>query len=807
MPIFSARPLQNNSSALSNVKATVTPTPNAISSNGMVSYNVEVVGNMTDLVAAGVNNIAITSNAQASYTSPSSISELNSMLNNPLPVSPSNTAKVVSIDPKETVSHSVLSDLNTTGPSGGISNNIKQTRVVFAEVPFNDRLDRSSINIEHALAGRLNFGHGRHALVDTDVLMDRIQPSSPSLSTATYRPSIVKTITGTVPVQTTRTMTVTVPIGSIPNVSILDQSGLSLGRVGDTASSLLGPRIPPTQIKHKAFFSQAATTNRMINICFSKRNNSNIMHISSPYSKVITGYTVHVRQLSKTPKFDKYFVLGTFSASDARNITFPFDMQKKYMVHAIPMFHGEAICYSATETTDGESLDYDCSYLCYQKDSAAVEFKISNIPIDVKEIQAIRTNELTGQRLDLLKRYVKPGNQKLSTNRSSEASTMNYRDNIIPERNAVLSYDFFVSNKFGIKKHLFRKTMPIYEKDSLGITFKLARLSRNQNRDHVLSFVINYPDAFIPKNIDYSIDNPDDDFIEACRNSKRVCIMSVKRHTADGNTDDLGIHILNPGALNTLKSDINDTGDFVVKLPITQTFLNGYGVKALTNPNIGYTYEVRLGSYLLSNELSFLKHPIKLFVPNEFTDGKTAYAYDPLIYETPARRDRGLTGRIGSTRKHILEVALTSKSKILETDKEEFATPSKKSMTAKLVPLNNSQTEFAIKIDADLEGDFARRFDHAELLVSDSTTGEYVSLGKHRIITNKYYFLDTKSVKLACNKLKYKLVVRSIDFINVYDLVSNVVDIGLTNVRKISEPVPTVSSASSFQIQAFRGFR
>ena len=807
MPIFSPRPSLANSAALGNIQATVNPAPQSVNSTtGMATYNIEIAGNMTELVQSGVNNISVVAQATTAYsTTPiTNISALNTAINNSMPLAQTSmSSQLVSIDPKETVAHGILADISSGQgmvdvTQQSVQTGLQQTQVVYNEVPFNDRLNRSGIDIEAALSGDLNFDFGRHALINTDRLLNGISPHGPSLTTETYRPTINQVSTNVIPEQTIKNLAVQIPIGSIPSVQIQNDIGTVVGIVGSDAINVATPRLVPSEIRHLAFFAEAALNKKIINISFSKKNNLNFIHVNSPTSRGITGYTIHVRKLSKTPKFDRYTDMGTFSKKHAENLPFHFDITKKHMIHVIPMSGNEPLCYSATATIGGIVDEYDCSYTCYQRSAGSLEFPISNIPIDIKKIFAVRTNDLSGETTKLNDVQTRKPNQILSDKTvHATPESLVYRDPTIPQTNSLLSYDFFGVNKFGIQKHLFRTTKKIYEKDTQGIIFKDAKLSRNELDEHVLSFVIKYPDPFQPQNKSYSLVNPDDDFIEACRNLKRVCVLSIKRHGSDGYTEDLGTHILNDGELNTLKAEINDTGDFVVRLTISRDFLRGQGIDTYTNPNLEFRYEIRGGSYLLSNELSLLSNPLKIFVPNEFTDGKTSYSFHPIVHDAPSRKDRGLHGRLGSTRKDLMEVALTSSSRILVTDERTVVSSGKKTLKASLVPLNSGQTQHAIKITGTLESNFETKFDHAELLVGDSTTGEYVSLGKHRIMTSDFYFLDTKSVKLACNKLKYKLVVRSIGFVNEYDLVSNVVDIGVTNTNVIRSAISDTSPIAS----------
>ncbi|HBQ60637.1 MAG TPA: hypothetical protein DD671_13705, partial [Balneolaceae bacterium] len=76
------------------------------------------------------------------------------------------------------------------------------------------------------------------------------------------------------------------------------------------------------------------------------------------------------------------------------------------------------------------------------------------------------------------------------------------------------AYDFFAVNRYGIEKHLFQKTVRTYEKDLNGHVFKSAKMSQNRNGTPKFKVSLTYPNPFIPKDINYSLNNPSDDFYE-----------------------------------------------------------------------------------------------------------------------------------------------------------------------------------------------------------------------------------------------------------------------------------------------------
>ena len=475
--------------------------------------------------------------------------------------------------------------------------------------------------------------------------------------------------------------------------------------------------------------------------------------------------------------------MGTFSTLRARTIVFPEDFEKKWMIQVIPIIGVAPQSCSQTKIIGGLIEEYDFNICGFQHLPSVNRFYLREIPLDTRFIYAMRKNELTGQSSRL---------QKLSCNFVSEYSgqkqnkdnILHYTDSGIGNINSIYSYDFFSINRFGLEKHLIQKTVRIYEKDTLGHKVLKRKSYRNETDAHVLELTLKYPEPFLPKNIQYSLYNPDDDFFEACRNQKRVCTLKITRHSDDGKVQPLGIHVLNPGELNTLDAKINDKQNFEVSLTIDRAFLNRYDAE-VPWANRTYYYEVRLGSYALGNELSFLKQPLKITVPNEYTDGKTGYSYHPYIFETPSRKDYALHGRLGTSKNILFEESLTSTSATFILEPSEVIKVGNFTLKAKLARVNKSGSKHAVVITATFSDLLLNTIDHVELFVADTTTGIYVSLGKHMIRTKEFYFIDTESSKLACNRLKYKIVGRGMNFDNIFSAATELIDISETN-KKIT---------------------
>ena len=92
------------------------------------------------------------------------------------------------------------------------------------------------------------------------------------------------------------------------------------------------------------------------------------------------------------------------------------------------------------------------------------------------------------------------------------------------------------------------------------------------------------------------------------------------------------------------------------------------------------------------------------------------------------------------------------------------------------------------------------------MFVGDSTTGNYRSLGKNKLINSEFYYVDVSSAELACNKLKYKMVARSIGLENICSFETDVIDISETNVlkRKDDRSSGTISKARNRKSRGIR---
>ena len=284
-------------------------------------------------------------------------------------------------------------------------------------------------------------------------------------------------------------------------------------------------------------------------------------------------------------------------------------------------------------------------------------------------------------------------------------------------------------------------------------------------------------------------------------------MLQIRRHSDRGEVDDLGIHVLNPGELNTLNARINNNSEFSISLVIDGKFLKAQGAEPVYNASRTYYYELRLGSYLLANQLSFLENPLKLNVPNEFTEGKTGYQYDPIVYESPLRRDYGLVGRVGMSKKTFFLESLTSTSRLLTTEPGKGNKNLPITLSAKLVDISRNSKAKGVLVQAQIPDQVINSCDHFELFVCDSTTGSYTTLGKSKLVQGSFYYIDAIGPRLAANKLKYLLVGRDARFDNVIQMKSEKVDISVTNIREETIEELSSSTKTAAQNRKSRGLR
>ena len=589
----------------------------------------------------------------------------------------------------------------------------------------------------------------------------------------------------------------------IPVVKIKDRFGRKLGQVRTSAPGVVRRPQNLRKLKHQKFFKKLVLQPKLFDINVVDERNRNYLCVTTRYSNLFDSFCLYYRKLTRSPGRDKTYFAGEFTLRDAAKIQLKIEWNCKHKFYLIPVSLSEKICYSESYIHDGVVEEHDVDFTACQI-NGVVRFYIRNIPEDCDIVYAQRLNETNGTR-NLLGR-VNIGLTKESLDGANRGgAVIAYNDSYIGDINYTYSYDFFAQTRYGLQKHLFRHTMRTYERDTLGHTFSSARVTAGGGFHKIIA-KMKFPDPYIPKDDNYSLYNPDDDFIEACRNRRRVCLLQIRRHSSAGKVDDLGIHVLNPGELNTLQAKITNNLEFAVSITVNGKFLRDQGVDPTYGPDQVYYYELRLGSYLLSNELSFLINPLKLNVPNEFTDGKTGYQFDPIVYESPLRRDYGIIGRVGMSKKTFLLESLTSSTRLLETEPSLKNKNVPVTINANVVELDARET-YGVLLTAQIPDQFVRSCDHFELFVCDSTSGAFVSLGKHKLVSGNFYYIDAQGPRLAANKLKYLLVGRNMTFDNVIKLKSRKVDISVTNIREENVEELNTTEVTASQKRKNRGLR
>lgn len=793
MKLFKQKSTNRNSSAFENIQAKVNPVPKAaMASRREVEFEVEIEANMAELVNEDINEIEIVTIPETSIrTKPSSIKDINKTIKE-YKKPKTKEAKAMTVDPKELLSHGDLGDISSPmiSPKGDktkLVDNIVEEKINFVERPITNIRPTTAVNVNDLIDNRINFNAGNEPLSTLKALSSPI--ASPFGNLNTSRPVIKNRKSSTVPKVTRKTIKLRAPIGQVPKVRLKNKTGRKVGEVKNNGRSVKSDSGRQNDIYNYRYFATLAKEKKMFDMSFTSDGKFDYLHITTPYGHMIDRFQVFARTLSRSPELDTTYDLGVLTKGRAKAInlsTLPFDLSKKIMFHAIPIVGDTPICHSHTVINEGIYEESNVSHCSIQYLPNVTRFHINNIPVDAVHVYAIRTNEMSGRqiRLPIVNVNQRTGAKKTTDNKSNIV-TLDYDDTNVSDINSVYAYDFFVRNRYGIEKHLFRKTMRTYEKDIMGHVFKRAGMKRNP--DGVTSkfnLSLAYPNPFIPKDVNYSLDNPSDDFYEACRNQKRVCTLRIIRHCSNGEVDNLGTYILNPGQLNTLEAEVDKFSNFNVEFDIDAEFLKNAGAPRVLNSSLDYYYEMRMGSYLLANELSFLSNPLKLEVPNEFTDGKVGYNYHPYIYESPSRKDYGLLGTLGVSKKYLYEESLNSSAKIFTqpASGERYKKTKKNRFTAKLSKV--SKNDHCVVLRMNIEKRLLQLADHFELFVGDSTTGNYRSLGKNKLVNSEFYYVDVSSSELACNKLKYKLVARSTGLENICSFETDVLDISETNVLR-----------------------
>ncbi len=812
MKLFKQKISNANATAFENVQADIKQkNVSSVLTRGEQQFEVEIEANMAELINNKINGIEIVTKPKESIIqNPETIKDFNKSLKG-YKRSMSAPQSVLTVDPKELLPHGDLGDLGSSmiSPAGEnqiVKDNVLESHMTFLERPISSLRPAGNVNVNDIVDNLINFDRGTEPLANTKSLASPVM--SPFKNLNLNKPTIKSETESFVPKVTKKKITVTAPLGFVPEVRLKNPSGRSLGSVKKNAKLVKTTAGRSSFIKNYNYFSTLAKERKIFTISFSHKDNIDYLHINSTHNGMIDSYRVLARSLSRTPEIDSNYDLGVFSKGQSKAINLtnaPFDFSKKIMFHIIPIVNGIEICHSQTAVNEGFFDEYNTTACGMQFNSEAVRFYIANIPCDATQIFAVRTNTLSGQtqRLSNLNIDMSGGVRKTSENKTNDI-VLTYDDSRISDINTVYAYDFFAVNRYGIEKHLFQKTVRTYEKDLNGHVFKSAKMSQNRNGTPKFKVSLTYPNPFIPKDINYSLNNPSDDFYEACRNNKRVCTLKIIRHSSTGVSENLGIYVLNPGELNTLEANIDKYGNFEAEFEIDTAFLQNAGVTSYTNSTRNYYYEFRMGSYLLANELSFLEEPLKLEVPNEFTDGKTGYSFHPYVYNSPSRKDYGLLGNITSSRNFLYEESLNSKTKVFVQDAEPKYKGNKSGkFRARLekVGTNDHCVVLQMRIDESL----IRLADHFELLVGDSTTGEFRSLGKNKLVNSQFYYIDASSADLACNKLKYKLIARSLGFENIASFETDLIDIASTNVLRKRDERATLGAIGLNRQDKFRG--
>ena len=344
-------------------------------------------------------------------------------------------------------------------------------------------------------------------------------------------------------------------------------------------------------------------------------------------------------------------------------------------------------------------------------------------------------------------------------------------------KNSIYSYDFFTIDKWGFESHVGNHTTRTFEKDLSGIRFTNIQAGTKDASFHQIKFQLHIPDLWIPRPED-DLMNPGDSIYEAAREKKKIGLVQLVRHSSTRLPHIVDTFIINPGnAINEIPTELLDNGEVLGTIQIDKPFSQKYGLSDVYG-DTEYIYELRAGWYYLSNELSFLKNPLKLTVPNEFTGGKVGYSFHPYIYESPLSKDFSIIPKLGED-KHFLKVEAL-------VDVCALAVYPKKNSFKKIPTLrcslgsnrfgNNKILPYAT-ITATIQKSTVEVLDHVEILVANSSDGSWLTLGKHKLTSGNFVFIDDVGPALSTNKNKYCIIGRNLSFDTVFKVAGNVISL------------------------------
>mgnify|MGYP001178883396 CR=1 FL=1 len=752
-----------------NIQANIVPVTSGVDPVRQTqTFVIEIQANNADLLNENVNDIELATEIKPLAPSQKpSTGNLSEYLKESVTLERSpKTRSIGNIDPKATVSHGDLGRLATTPITDNI---IKESMVYserrFAEVPLQNQ--KASL----VQKGRISFNNRNTAAVATkDCMHTGVFDAGTSFKSRNFSTPVVKGITTEVlPKKTTILSQVTVGKNEKVKLNLKDSNGKIIGSVGNSAKNITLPLETQDLQKLLPAFKVLSSNPEPFKIDVSNNEYGFCLHVVSRFPSIFNKFQIYARYVSEYPGNDRYKLLGTYNRKTGRRIILNASPDKTLIFHVVPIYKGKPLCFSQTKIHVGiesQSVTRICGYQTTVpgRESSAMVFKIYRYPSSARKLYVIRSEANSGERLRYAYETL-PANEDTPGITSNDYDWVDYK---IGTKNKIYSYDFFTVDSYGFETHLGNYTARVFEKDTIGITFTGMSIAYSKSNGHQIKFRMNIPDLWIPEQND-SLVNPGDNIIESAREGKRIGLVQLVRHCDSEPSQIAGTFVVNPGKnISEIPITLLENGEIEGLFEVNSAFSRKNNLGPIAE-ELEYIYELRAGYYSLSNELSFLKNPIKLTVPNEHTSGKVGYSYHPYLFESPLSKDYSIIPKLGEDKHFLQTESLTSTSKVAYFD---AAARFKKIPSIKCSlganRFGNQKVRPYVTITSSLEKNSLRWLDHIEILVANSTDGTWLTLGCHKVDTTNFVFIDDVGPSLACNKIKYCIIGRSLSFDEVF---------------------------------------
>tara|TARA_R110000851_G_scaffold37420_4_gene96657 strand:+ start:75 stop:2483 length:2409 start_codon:yes stop_codon:yes gene_type:complete len=778
---------KNSIKKTDNAKVRILPVANSLDpKTNKLEYVVSIESNMAELINEGINEIEIATELQpVTNHLDKSVENVSAIIKKDTETSSnSRSSKIRSLDPKMMVSHGDLARSN----SEKIKDEIERETITFEEKKILN-LPKVDVELDNILQNRVAWNSLSPIIQEKTVLVSGVFKNNNSyVSRNIISPRIKKVEKKTAPKKTTIVSRIKLSKNQSIQVNLKNSNGKKVSKVGKTASNVEIELNQSHKPKNLSFFKLIGEEPNPFKITVSNGAYGLCLHVITPYKRILPEFEIFVRLISAAPEKDKYSSLGVYNNSSASRIKLNVNPSSSLIVHVVPRINSKNMSWSQTMVHAGIDEPTTAKLISYQRqdtknNASYLEFNIFNYPNSAKTIYAVRENIISGEILRLPPSTITPPDLM-----SPSKKEISYIDNSISHVNSTYRHDFFTVNKWGLESHIGNIVSRTFEKDTSGIKFRKASHREGRTRNvHIIDFSIYIPDIWIPNSGD-DIKNPGDSIFEAAREKKKVGVLQLVRHSTKASSKIIGNFIISPdSSLSDIPISLSDERSLSGQFVVNKEFAKRFGIPPI-DPELKYIYELRVGYYFLSNELSFLKNPIKLTVPNEFTNGKTGYSYHPYLYDSPLSKDFGIIPKLGDSKSHMKIESLTDQAQIFKFNQEQSDGNKTINLNCKLGSIksnSNSPILYTI-IESRIPRIVYASLDHVELLYADSSSGGWTSLGKNKISDLKFYYVDTRAPQLATNKIRYALIGRNSSMERIFSTVS--ADINLQPHNYIEKP-------------------